>query len=276
MPSSPSTTIDRPTVQHAPVHDVIAQVIGWTIPNPGAPNGNRIGQHMLAEVLAELAHFGVATPAGVARVLEVRDNVHRPPALGEYIAAQRVDQLDPAAIAKATQEHLAALGAVDGPLAHEVSGHLLQRAVEQLGESLDGIVEQLRKKHWTPPAKAVTEAVAGGLRAGTPAEQAIESDDLVQAWRTVTPAVPQLDRIARLYYRALLLCGYPLRVDEQAPQGRNAWLDAAAGGTPELVTPSARPHVGSGDLAGCRAGRKSAVAKQWDSAAAVLNARAAR
>lgn len=272
MPTTSSATIDQPAIRLAPVTETIAQVIGWDPPKPGAPNGNRVGSHMLAEVLAELARLGIPTPAGVARVLEVKENVHRPPALGEWLAGQGVDELDPAAIAKATQDHIAAIGVADGPVAHEVAEHLLQRAVEQLAQDLDGIVEQLRRKHWAAPAKAAAEAVAAGLRVGMTAEQAIESDDLVTAWRRLTPVIPTLDRIARVYYRALLLCGYPLAVGEAPPQGRDAWLDAATAGPPELVTPSARVAVWSGEKATTRKDRRSAVARQWSSAAAFLTA----
>lgn len=241
--TSTATTVENPAPPvRVPLEAVVAQVIGWGQPMRTAGNGLLLGRRMLDQVLAELAELGIPAPARVARVLEVGANMHKAPALDAYLAAQDTDDLDPGAIAKAARDHAAALGASEGETACEITAHLLQRAVDALADDLDGIVDELRTRWWVEPAQVVADAAAAGVHVGMTADEAIESDEHVRHWRALRPAVRRLDQVARVYFHALLLCGFPLGVDEQIPQGRDAWLDRSVAGPAGLLAPTARPR----------------------------------
>lgn len=259
-----TTTTERPTIRRAPAAETIAQVIGWDRLDPTAGNAIKAGHRMLDHVLVELHALNIPTPDGVTRALAVGESIQRPPALDAYLAGHG-DELDPGTIARLTAEHTAAITAADGGVSFEIKAHLLERAVEQLAMSLDDVVAQLRTLHWDAAAKVVAEATTAGLHPGMTAGEAIESDPLVKAWRKVGPVIPVLDQVASVYYRALLLCGFPVGVREEIPHGRDAWLALSAGGPVPLVLPSERGPVPAS--ASWKPGQRSDIAMGWQSQA---------
>jgi hypothetical protein len=200
---------------------------------------------VLDGVLAELAELGATVPPRVREILALADDV-RTKLSASRSASSWLDDVDLATasaddLVTALRAHALAMAAGDATGVHgqELLDGLTERAVDELARHLESMITELRPT-FDEAARVLQVAAAAGITPRTTAADVVESDDLIEHWRALGPAVATLDRIEHAAVHATFVCGFEMGVNDQARRGRDAWL-AATGVEPVTLTlPSER------------------------------------